>query len=134
MDVAVWSSLIAVAGTLAGGLLADFVRLRGSRVERREARRETRRAEVVAAVTALAVALADHRRAMFVLEDLRLSDAPSAQVDSARAVSHETRSAVTAPLVQVRFLAPALGETAQQAQRPRRGRLGELACWRSGSE
>jgi hypothetical protein len=52
---------------------------------------------------------------MWVLEDRRLSGADAHIVDEARATSHETRSAVTAPLVTVRLLAPALSETARQA-------------------
>ena len=112
---AVWSSVIAVAGTLLGGVTTGAVQLRGARAERRENRREDRRNEVVAAVTVLLAALATHRSKMFALEEWRLSGAPSAVVDAARAASRESRSAVTAPLVTVRLLAPALGETARQA-------------------
>ena len=115
MDAALWSSVVAVGGTLAGGLLASAAQARAARAERREQRREDRRGEVVAAVTALVAALADHRRAMWVLEDLRLSGAEAHVVDQARATSHETRSAVTAPLVTVRLLAPALADAAHQA-------------------
>ncbi len=115
MDAGVWSSVIAVVGTLAGGLLAGVVQLRGARAERAESRVESRRREALAAVAALASALADHRRAMFVLEDRRLADAAEEVVDAARSISHETRAAVTAPLVTVRLLAPTLATTAQEA-------------------
>lgn len=115
MDAALWSNVIAVGGTLAGGLLASVAQARAARVERRETRREDRRGAVVAAVTGLVSALADHRRAMWVLEDLRLSGADAAVVGEARAASHETRSAVTAPLVTVLLLAPALAGPAEKA-------------------
>jgi hypothetical protein len=112
MDAALWSNVIAVAGTLAGGALAGVTQVRGARTERAETRREARRGEAVAAVTALVAALADHRRAMWLREDLQLS---GADTHAAQATSHETRSAVTAPLVTVRLLAPALADTAKQA-------------------
>jgi hypothetical protein len=115
MDAALWSNVVAVAGTLAGGLVASVAQARAARVERRETRREDRRGEVVAAVTRLVSALADHRRAMWLLQDRRLSGADAHVVDEAQAASHETRSAVTAPLATVRLLAPALADTAQQA-------------------
>jgi hypothetical protein len=121
MDAGMWSnvvtSVIAVAGTLGGVVLTTLAQARASRAERRESRTQARRGEAVAAVTALVSALADHRRAMFVLEDRRLAGADSHVVDDAVATSHETRSAVTDPLVTVRLLAPALAETAQQAAR-----------------
>jgi hypothetical protein len=115
MDAGLWASVIAVAGTLAGGLLAGGVQLRGARAERREARQESGRHEAVAAVTALVAALADHRRAMWVHEDRRLAGADQPVLDATRTARHETRAAITAPLVTLRLLAPSLSEAAQHA-------------------
>lgn len=60
----------------------------------------------------LSVALADHRRAMLVREEIRLA---GGNWDAARAESHLTRSAVTAPLLRVRLLLPEATVTAQHA-------------------
>ena len=103
-----WSTVIAVAGTLAGGLLAGGVQGRVAVTARREARGDARWADVLTAVTSLVVALADHRRAMWVLEHHRLSGADRQVVVEARATSLVTRSAVTAPLTTVNILAPAV--------------------------
>ncbi|MFD7918891.1 protein kilB [Streptomyces sp. NPDC059740] len=108
------SSIIAVIGTLAGAALSYLLQHRAARAERAEARAETRRSEQLAAVTALVSALADHRRAMWVREDLALNG-PSDAYTAARAASHETRSALTAPLLTVTLLIPALAATAQAA-------------------
>jgi hypothetical protein len=61
---------------------------------------------MVAAVTSLSVALADHRRAMWVLGLQRLSGVGEQELADATAVTHETWAAVTAPLVTVKVLAP----------------------------
>lgn len=113
MDV--WQSVIAVAGTLLGSLLGSGVQARIARVARREERTAGRRADAMTAVTALVSALADHRRAMFVLEDLRLSTATPEATEAARTTSHGTRSAITTPLVTVRMLTPALANAAEAA-------------------
>lgn len=110
-----WSSVIAVVGTLGGTLLGGAVQLRAARVERRETRCEARRADALAAVTELVCALADHRRAMWRREERRLAGAEPAAVDAARHASHETRSAVTAPLTRLSLLVPSLRDVANQA-------------------
>ncbi|MFE5725027.1 protein kilB, partial [Streptomyces erythrochromogenes] len=71
-----------------------------------------RRAESLAAITDLATALADHRRAMWVREDLRLR---GADWEAARAESHATRSAITAPLLRISIICPELTPAAQAA-------------------
>lgn len=111
-----WSNVIAVLGTLAGCLVTGGVQARMTRVERRESRRDARRAEALGAVTALVAALADHRRARFVVEDRRLSGADPQSVEQARAAAHATRSAVTVPLTTVSILTPALADAAQVAK------------------
>jgi hypothetical protein len=111
----VWPSVIAVAGTLAGAGLAAVVQARAGRVQRRETRRDSRRSEVLVAVSGLVSALAEHRLAMWVVGELRLSGAVGEVVAQARAAAHVTRSAVTAPLVTVRVVAPVLAVLADRA-------------------
>jgi len=108
---AVWTSLVAVLGTLAGGGLTATVQGRLARVSRREARR----ADALAAVTQLAAALANHRRAMWVVEDRRLSGAPARDVDEAQTKRHDTRAAIEIPLHTVAILVPALAKPAEEA-------------------
>lgn len=110
-----WTSLIAVAGTLLGSITAYVLQQRTARTDRAESRAHEARRDRVAAVTALTVALADHRRAMWVREDLRISGAPEGEYREARAASHATRSALTAPLTTLVILAPALADAAHAA-------------------
>ncbi|MGV9504769.1 hypothetical protein [Streptomyces tendae] len=65
-------------------------------------------------MTELVTALADHRRAMWVREDLHLKGEDWTEV---RAESHATRSAVTAPLLRVSLVLPFLAQPAQDASR-----------------
>ncbi|MFG2881885.1 protein kilB [Streptomyces sp. NPDC048297] len=106
-----WSTIIAVAGTLLGGALTGLLQFRGERAARAERRAEALRS----ALGELVAALGDHRRAMWHREDLRLKGASQEAVDAARAMSHVTRSAVTAPLVSVSVLEPSLAEVARKA-------------------
>lgn len=110
-----WGSVIAVLGTLLGSVTAYLLQQRTARTDRAEARRHEERRDRIAAVTALTTALADHRRAMWVREDLRLSGADDADYRAARAVSHSTRSALTAPLTTLAILTPALAGPAHSA-------------------
>ncbi|MER6322741.1 hypothetical protein [Streptomyces coelicoflavus] len=52
---------------------------------------------------------------MWVREDLRLIGADATAREAARAESHATRSAITAPLTTLSILAPALATVAQDA-------------------
>jgi hypothetical protein len=106
-----WQTLIAVIGTLAGTGIAGLIQHRTTR----NTHAETRRTAVVQAVAALNSALADHRRAMWVREDLRLSGASGEAYAAARAESHATRSAITAPHTTLAVLAPELAELADAA-------------------
>ncbi|MFJ2584034.1 protein kilB [Streptomyces sp. NPDC087538] len=110
-----WTSLIAVVGTLLGSVTAYLLQQRTARTDRAESRAHEVRRDRIAAVTALTVALADHRRTMWAREDLRLSGAPEAEYREARAASHATRSALTAPLTTLVILAPALTDAAHEA-------------------
>ncbi|MEV4975555.1 protein kilB [Streptomyces scopuliridis] len=112
-----WSSIIAVAGTLLGGIVTGLIQNRHARGARTEAREDQRRGAQLQALTALASAVAAHRRAMWVREDLRLSGAAPEAYEAARAESHATRDAITAPLVSLSVLAPALASPAKEAAR-----------------
>ncbi|WP_225827953.1 protein kilB [Streptomyces naphthomycinicus] len=106
-----WSSIIAVAGTLLGGALTGLLQIRRERSARAERRAEALRM----ALGELVAALGDHRRALWHREDLVLGGASQETVAAARAASHATRSAVTAPLVSVSVLEPALAGPARAA-------------------
>ncbi|MFJ1787311.1 protein kilB [Streptomyces anulatus] len=110
-----WLSVIAVVGTLLGSVTTYILQQRTARKDRAEVRGYEERRDRIAAVTALTVALADHRRSMWVREDLRLSGASDADYQAARAASHNTRSALTAPLTTLAILAPDLAGVAQDA-------------------
>ncbi|MFJ1902167.1 protein kilB [Streptomyces sp. NPDC088115] len=105
-----WQTLIAVIGTLAGVGMTSGYQARAARTARRNADRTAG----LDAVTALVEALAAHRRAMWLREDLRLRGEDWAE---ARIESHTTRSAVTGPLLKVQLLMPAVGPQAQNAAR-----------------
>ncbi|MFH8483592.1 protein kilB [Streptomyces sp. NPDC018055] len=102
------TTLIAVLGTLAGTAIAHL----SQRAHRHAADARTQRAEAITAIADLATALADHRRAMWLRENLRLTSHDWA---TARADSHTTRSAITAPLLRVQILLPAAAGPAQTA-------------------
>ncbi|MFI0724292.1 protein kilB [Streptomyces sp. NPDC021224] len=108
-------TIVAVAGTLLGGLLTSLLQSRHSRAARRDDRAERRSADLRAALGALVAAIGDHRRAMWRREHLRLTGAPATDYDTARTDSHATRSAVTAPLVAVSVLEPDLAPSARAA-------------------
>ncbi|MEV2264569.1 protein kilB [Streptomyces anulatus] len=108
------AALVAVLGTLAGSVLTGTLAHLSQRAQRKAAEAGARRAEGLAAVSELASALADHRRAMWVREDLRLR---GQDWSDARAESHATRSAITAPLLRVQVLLPAVADAAQAAAR-----------------
>ncbi|GAA3137305.1 hypothetical protein GCM10010521_24360 [Streptomyces rameus] len=67
-----WSSVVAVAGTLLGGALTGLLQLRRERAARAERRAEAPRV----APGELVAVLGDHRRALWHREDLRLNGAP----------------------------------------------------------
>ncbi|MFJ2876572.1 MULTISPECIES: protein kilB [unclassified Streptomyces] len=103
-----WQTLIAVLGTLAGVGITGTYQARATRT----ARAEDRRTAGLTAVTALVEALADHRRAMWAREDLRLTGQDWSE---ARTESHRTRSALTGPLLQVQLLMPSVARPARDA-------------------
>ncbi|WP_392892390.1 protein kilB [Streptomyces sp. LN699] len=115
-----WSSIVAVVGTLAGVLTAGLLQHRAARTARAEDRADARRQEKLAAVTNLATALDAHRSAMFHRERLGMTDGPDGAADpearlAAQTTSHDTRAAITAPLIRLQVLVPELTAPAQAA-------------------
>ncbi|GHC37535.1 MULTISPECIES: protein kilB [Streptomyces rochei group] len=106
------TTIIAVVGTLAGALLTGALAHLSQRAQRKADTDTTRRTEGLAAVTDLITALTDHRRTMWIREDLRLRGEDWTQ---ARTESHTTRSAITAPLLRVQLLLPSLAPDARAA-------------------
>lgn len=102
------TTLIAVLGTIVGVAITSVYQHRAARTNRQD----TRRAEGLAALESLTAALAEHRRAMWVREDLRLR---GQDWSAARAESHTTRAAITAPLTRVQLLLPAAAGHAEAA-------------------
>lgn len=102
------TAVVAVAGTLAGSLLTGLLQY----VVRRQDAAAIAVSDGLAAIEELVQALEDHRRAMWVREELRLSGQDWSQ---AREESHRTCSAITGPLLRVQLLLPDLAPTAQAA-------------------
>lgn len=105
-------ALIAVLGTLAGSFMTGALQNFAQRAQRAAEELSARRTAALDAVAALSAALADHRRAMTVREEIRLV---GGDWGAARAESHVTRSAVTGPLLRVRLLLPEPADAAQHA-------------------
>ncbi|MFE4264582.1 hypothetical protein [Streptomyces sp. NPDC056883] len=98
------TTVIAVLGTLAGAAVSGRYQRRAAEHTERVALGEALRRDRLAAVTELAAAISDHRAAMWVRGDAKLKGvAPDRQADL-RSRSHQTRSAVTRPLVALRVL------------------------------
>lgn len=110
-------ALVGVAGTLAATLSVTALQHRAARTEHAERIEQDRRRELVHAVTNLVTALADHRRAMWARERLRLTGADEAVYGEARSESHRIRADITAPLVTLSILATALATAAGEAAR-----------------
>ncbi|MGW1793626.1 hypothetical protein ACWCO0_23050 [Streptomyces tubercidicus] len=105
-------TVIAILGTLAGAAVSAWFQQRGQRAERAATEAAAQRREAVDSVTELVAALADHRRAMWLREEARLAGGDWRE---ARAASHATRAAITAPAVGVTVLLPSLADTAKAA-------------------
>ncbi|MER5890756.1 hypothetical protein ABT160_43635 [Streptomyces sp. NPDC001941] len=97
------ATVLAILGTLAGAALSGaFQHAAAARTER-TARRDQTRAAQLEAVTALAVAVSDHRAAMWTRADAALKGEPADRIRELRLHSHATRSAVTRPHVGLRL-------------------------------
>ncbi|GAA2647685.1 MULTISPECIES: protein kilB [Streptomyces] len=113
--MSLWSSIVAVLGTLAGALTAGLLQHRSARAARIEQRADSHRQDQLGAVTEFAAALDAHRSAMFHRERLALSDAGAEHQLEAQTRSHDTRAAITAPHIRLQVLVPGLAGPAQQA-------------------
>ncbi|MFJ9342051.1 protein kilB [Streptomyces sp. NPDC101733] len=114
------SSIVAVIGTLAGVVAAGLLQHRAARTARAEDRADARRQEKLTAVTELAAALDAHRSAMFHRERLTMTDTPDGAAEpgarlAAQTASHDTRTAITAPLIRLQVLIPEPAGPAQRA-------------------
>ncbi|MEU5108216.1 pRL2-23 [Streptomyces sp. NPDC021354] len=112
-----WQSILAIAGTLAGAVVAGLLQQRATRTAQSSEREAELRRERLTAVKELAAAVADHRRAMWVREEARDGSTPETRLAELRAESHTTRSAITAPHTALRVLVqdPAVREAAERA-------------------
>ncbi|MDJ1136390.1 pRL2-23 [Streptomyces iconiensis] len=99
-----WTSLVAVIGTLAGALVSGLLQHRVARTDRSDARAEQLRRDRMDAVTALARSVSDHRRAMWQVRDAELTGQSAERVEELRDESHRTRSEITDPAVRLKLL------------------------------
>jgi hypothetical protein len=119
-----WTAVIAVLGTLAGGLANALAQARSERAARREAhaarmqeRAATHQDSQVAAVESLVKSLNDHRAAMARRMERVLGGAPDDEIEALRDLTRATRSEISVPLASVSVRAPALAEVAETAAR-----------------
>ena len=119
-----WTAVIAVLGTLAGGLANALAQARSERAARREAhavRMQERAAHhqdsQVAAVESLVKSLNDHRAAMARRMERALGGAADEEIEALRDLTRATRSEISVPLASVSVRAPALAEVAEAAAR-----------------
>lgn len=111
-----WTTLIAVAGTLFGGVASSLAGGRVARITRAEDRTAQSRAERIQVVTDLAVALANYRAARWNWEMLSLDPAQkSFNPNDHRERLDQTFVAVSAPLTRVCLLLPDLAVLARAA-------------------
>ncbi|MBD2829950.1 hypothetical protein ID875_21570 [Streptomyces globisporus] len=104
MLVTIITTFLAVLGTLAGSIVTGRYQRRSAERAERFARDEALRRDRLAAVADLAAAISDHRTAMWARGDAKLNNAVPDRLADLRSRSHQTRSAVTRPLVALRVL------------------------------
>jgi hypothetical protein len=119
-----WAAVIAVIGTLAGGLVSALVQARSERAARWDAhavrvqeRAAAHQDRQVAAVECLVKSLNDHRAAMARRMERALGGAPDDEIEALRDLTRATRSEISVPLASVCVRAPALAQTAEAAAR-----------------
>ncbi|MFE7347568.1 hypothetical protein [Streptomyces fimicarius] len=99
------ATVVAVLGTLLGAIVAGIFQQKNANRAAGAITAEQLRRERLAAVTELAAAGSDHRRAMRMRGEAKLSGSVD-RFEELRAASHATRSAITRPLVAVQVLIP----------------------------
>jgi hypothetical protein len=97
------TAVIAVVGTLLGALLSGLFQHHAAGRTEKVARAERLRRDRLEAVTALAVAICDHRAAMWARGDAVLNGDPPERLRELKTRAHATRSAVTRPLIALRL-------------------------------
>ncbi|MER7498339.1 hypothetical protein ABT033_37840 [Streptomyces pharetrae] len=97
------ATALAVLGTLLGAVVSGAFQHRAAGRTEKAARAAQLRRDQLEAVTALAVAISDHRSAMWVRGDAVLKGDPADRIRDLQTRSHATRSAVTRPLVALRI-------------------------------
>ncbi|MFD3716266.1 hypothetical protein [Streptomyces sp. NPDC058677] len=103
MALALATAVIAVLGTLLGSVVTGRFQERAADRTERETRRRNERSEQLAAITGLAEAVSAHRSMMWRRGDAKFRGDDDRHQEL-RIRSHETRAAVTAPLVALRLL------------------------------
>ncbi|MFJ2774922.1 hypothetical protein [Streptomyces sp. NPDC087300] len=97
------ATVLAIAGTLLGAIVSGLFQHASAGRTEQTARHEQHRAAQLEAITTLAVAISDHRTAMWVRGDALLKGDPQERVRELQTRSHTTRSAVTRPLIALRL-------------------------------
>jgi len=115
MTAVLWASVIAVAGTLLGGVVTAALQAWVARTARRETQVAGQRGEALRAVAALLSAVAIHRARRWEREELRLAGVGQQVQTRARERARASRSAITEPLAMVCILTPVLAEAAEAA-------------------
>jgi len=110
-----YDAIVAVAAAFGGSALTGTLTALDRRADRRAREATERRKDLMQAVSRLSTSLADHRSAMWHREELKLRDAHPDIVAGATALSHDTRSEITAPLNLVCMLAHELAPIARDA-------------------
>ncbi|QKW31504.1 hypothetical protein HUT11_35670 (plasmid) [Streptomyces seoulensis] len=98
------ATVLAITGTLLGATVTGLFQHAAAGRTEKTTRREQHRRDQLEAVTALAVAISDHRAAMWGRGDARLKGDPEDRVRELQTHSHATRSAVTRPRIALRLL------------------------------
>jgi hypothetical protein len=97
------ATVIAILGTLLGAVVSGAFQHRAAGRTEKVAHAQQLRRDQLEAVTALAVAVSDHRSAMWVRGDAVIKGDPDERVRELKTRSHATRSAVTRPLIALKI-------------------------------
>lgn len=98
------ATIVAVIGTLLGAVIAGAYQQHAAGRTERLASTEQLARDRREAITALSIAISDHRSMMYRRCDAALRALPADRVQELRDASHQTRAAVTRPLVTLRLL------------------------------
>ncbi|MFC9223146.1 hypothetical protein ACFT8W_20875 [Streptomyces hygroscopicus] len=97
------ATVLAIVGTLLGTIVSGLFQHTSAGRTERVARAEQLRKDQLEAATSLAVAISDHRAAMWACGDAVLKGDPADRVRELKTRTHETRSAVTRPLIALKL-------------------------------